>query len=160
MIIEPTRHEDSDRLSDLALRSKAHWGYDKDFLDACRDELTVTTDRMQTETMLVARGPGGEIAGFVSIAVEGTDAELMDLFVEPDHIGRGIGVALWRAACSRAAAAGAQWMTIEADPHAEPWYVARGAVRIGEAPSGSIAGRMLPLLAVELTPPDARPAEG
>src|SRR5262245_20710052 len=32
---------DSDMLSDLALRSKAYWGYEPRFLAACRAELTV-----------------------------------------------------------------------------------------------------------------------
>ena len=30
------RAEEAPRLSDLALRSKGHWGYDAAFLDACR----------------------------------------------------------------------------------------------------------------------------
>jgi hypothetical protein len=33
---------------------------------------------------------------------------------------------------------------IESDPFAEKFHLALGAARIGEAPSGSIAGRMLP----------------
>jgi len=36
---------------------------------------------------------------------------------------------------------------LDADPDAEPFYLHHGARRIGEVPSGSIPGRMLPRLA-------------
>jgi hypothetical protein len=41
-------------------------------------------------------------------------------------------------------------MIIEADPDAAPFYRRLGARDAGLAPSGSIAGRMLPKLVVEL----------
>ncbi|MEE8490728.1 MAG: hypothetical protein V3S60_03740 [Acidimicrobiia bacterium] len=34
--IRPARRDELDLLSDLALRSKGFWGYDDDFLEACR----------------------------------------------------------------------------------------------------------------------------
>jgi hypothetical protein len=37
-------------------------------------------------------------------------------------------------------------LLIDADPFAESFYLALGCERIGEAPSGSIPGRMLPRL--------------
>jgi hypothetical protein len=45
---------------------------------------------------------------------------------------------------------GAARMTIEADPDAAPFYRHLGARDIGLAPSGSIAGRVLPKLALDL----------
>jgi hypothetical protein len=36
------------------------------------------------------------------------------------------------------------WMI--ADPHAEGFYLAMGAVRLGETPSESVRGRMLPMM--------------
>ena len=45
---------------------------------------------------------------------------------------------------------GYQTLTIEADPFAEAFYRAMGAERVGEVPSEVAAGRMLPLLRVEL----------
>jgi hypothetical protein len=42
-------------------------------------------------------------------------------------------------------------MRIEADPHAEAFYLGRGARCVGTAPSGSIPGRMLPLLEIDLS---------
>jgi hypothetical protein len=45
---------------------------------------------------------------------------------------------------------GARRVFIEADPDAAPFYRRMGARDAGLAPSGSIAGRMLPRLVFEL----------
>jgi N-acetylglutamate synthase-like GNAT family acetyltransferase len=132
-------------LSELAVRSKGHWGYDAAFLEACRAELTITPARIDMETVWVAVR-AGEVVGFSALLVEGEEAELTDLFVDPDHIGSGVGRALWDRTVATCREMGTRRIRIEADPHAEHWYLSRGAVRVGEAPSGSIPGRLLPLL--------------
>jgi GNAT superfamily N-acetyltransferase len=143
--IRLARRDEVGLLSDLAVRSKGHWGYDAAFLEACRAELTITPARIDTETVWVAVG-AGEVVGFSALLVEGEEAELTDLFVDPDHIGSGVGRALWGRTVATCREMGARRIRIEADPHAEQWYLSRGAVRVGEALSGSIPGRMLPLL--------------
>ena len=40
--IRLARREETHALSELAFLSKAYWGYDEDFMAACRAELTVT----------------------------------------------------------------------------------------------------------------------
>ena len=42
-------------------------------------------------------------------------------------------------------------LRVEADPFAAEFYEHVGARRIGEAPSASIAGRVLPLYAIDVT---------
>ena len=150
MAIRDARAEDAGELTELALRSKAHWGYDAEFIEACRPELTVSRDRVLEETIRVAEREGS-IVGFAS--VRGSDAgwELLDLFVEPEHIGSGVGRALWDDAVSIARLGNGLTLRIEADPNAEPWYRRRGAVTVGEIPSGSIPGRTLPLLEYDLS---------
>ncbi|MFP3913684.1 MAG: GNAT family N-acetyltransferase [Actinomycetota bacterium] len=59
--------------------------------------------------------------GFASVVAVSDQAELIDLFLEPDHIGTGIGATLWRHAVDAAARKGAQRLRIESDPHAESW---------------------------------------
>ena len=68
------------------------------------------------------------------------------LFVDPPAIGSGAGRLLYRHVLETAGRLGFTRLTIDADPYAEPFYLAMGARRIGTAPSGSIPGRMLPLL--------------
>jgi hypothetical protein len=52
---------------------------------------------------------------------------------------------------AQAATLGFTALRIDADPHAEGFYRAMGAVRVGETPSSSIPGRMLPLMTVRLS---------
>ena len=41
-VIRRARPEEAGALSDLAIRSKGHWGYDVAFLASCRAELVPT----------------------------------------------------------------------------------------------------------------------
>lgn len=149
MLIRPATAEETALLSALAMRSKAFWGYDEVFLEACRAELTVDPERLETESVAVVC-EDEVVLGFSAVRIGGREAELTDLFVDPDHIGSGLGRALWDHVVTRARLRGATRLRIESDPHAEEWYVRRGAVRIGTTPSGSIPGRDLPLLEYRL----------
>lgn len=136
-------------LSGLCLRSKAHWGYDAQFMAACVEELTLTPDELSTTDVAVAETEG-QVIGLVQIAVEDAVADLLKLFVDPTHMGKGAGRILMEWAIVTARAKGARDMTIEADPDAAPFYRAMGAVLVGSAPSESIPGRHLPLLRLAL----------
>jgi hypothetical protein len=76
------------------------------------------------------------VVGFYLLAGGPPEAELAQMFVEPSHIGAGVGRTLWANAVETAAALGVERITIDADPHAEAFYLAMGAVRVGEVPSG------------------------
>jgi GNAT superfamily N-acetyltransferase len=147
--LRPGRDEEAGLLSQLALRSKGYWGYDQDFLDACRAELTLTPEDIRTRQVTVAER-GGQIIGFSALAGQPPVGTLEELFVEPDHIGTGVGRALWRQAMVTARTVGFERITLEADPGAEPFYLAMGARRCGSVASGSIPGRVLPLLEVPI----------
>jgi hypothetical protein len=56
------RADEAGALSDLSLRSKAHWGYGAAFLEACRDELTLTPE--QAARTRVVRDSAGTVMGF------------------------------------------------------------------------------------------------
>ncbi|MBI1238891.1 MAG: GNAT family N-acetyltransferase [Alphaproteobacteria bacterium] len=152
--LRPARTSDSAALSDLAMRSKAHWGYDAAFLEACRAELTITPERIEAEQMTVAEERGA-LVGMIALAAEGAEGEIEDFFVSPEAIGQGIGRRLMEHALSQARAAGLARIGVDADPNAEAIYVRFGFVRIGLSLSASIPGRMLPRLerAVEAAAP-------
>lgn len=143
--VRPARAGEAAALSALALRSKGHWGYDADFLAACRAELTLTEADLAPRRTLVAEC-GGRVAGFGTLEGAPPYGELGMLFVEPDLVGRGVGAVLLAALVERARAAGFVRLAIDADPHAEGFYLARGAVRVGTVASASIPGRVLPQL--------------
>lgn len=136
-------------LSGLCLRSKAHWGYDEAFMTACRTELTLHPDALESTSLQVAERDAAVI-GLAQVKVTGADAELLKLFVEPSLLGTGIGRLLFDWATARARNLGATRMTIEADPGAAPFYERMGAYQAGFTPSQSIPGRMLPCMLLEL----------
>ena len=140
-LLRAGRPEEARDLSALCLRSKAYWGYDDAFLRACAAELAV-----EPGPLLRVAEVEGRAAGVVEISVAGDLADLEKLFVDPPWIGRGLGGALLAWAVGAAREAGASGLRIEADPGAVPFYVSRGAEIVGEAPSGSIPGRNLPVL--------------
>ena len=136
-------------LSALCFRSKAVWGYDNDFMEACRRELTIEPSELRSTSIAVAE-KNGRIVGVAQIKVAGTEADLLKLFVEPTTLRDGVGRDLFVWAADQAASSGANRLVIEADPDAAPFYRRMGAQDCGHAPSGSIPGRMLPRLVKEL----------
>src|SRR6476659_7388493 len=144
------RPEELRFLTELCLRSKAVWGYDDVFMEACRNELTLTLEDLASTHMQVA-AVGDIPLGIAQIGVDGREANLLKLFVEPKCLRVGIGMQLLSWATAKAASLGARRLIIEADPDAVPFYHRNGAKLEGSAPSGSIPGRLLPKLAIDLT---------
>lgn len=145
-------HGEASLLSELALRSKGHWGYDEAFLAACRSELQVIEEDLDRLIVRIAVEAATEVPlGFFAYR-RGDDerSELTMLFVEPNYIGQGVGRVLFDDATAEARRRGDTEFVIEAEPHALAFYERMGAHRIGEVPSGSIPGRMIPLYQLEL----------
>lgn len=136
------RPEEAAALTELVLRSKAHWGYSDEFMAKCREELTIHPEDVVTNRTTVAV-VGERTVGVAMVTGEPPGGELDMLFVEPDVIGQGIGGKLFRHMAESARGWGFESLELSADPFAEPFYEAMGAVRIGSEPSGSIPGRML-----------------
>ncbi len=143
--IRPASPDEAELLSDLALRSKGHWGYSQEFLEACRPHLTLSRDYISSSPVFVLEEESG-IAGFYGLREQEDGVELLYLFVEPSAINRGYGRELWKHLIETAARLGRQRILIESDPYAEEFYKAMGARCVGVAPSSVLAGRFLPLL--------------
>ncbi len=142
--LRPGRPGDEPVLSQLALRSKGHWGYPPEFLEACRAELTVRPEQLAD---VVVAEVDGVVAGFRLLA----GAELDALFVDPPFIGAGIGGTLLTEVLATARERGIPAVRLDADPGAEPFYAKYGARTVGVTPSGSIPGRELPRMEFDLT---------
>ena len=136
-------------LSDLCLRSKAVWGYDQAFMDACRVELTLTERDLRDSEICVAER-AGNVIGVAQVSREGEVAHLEKLFVDPTAMRFGAGRALFAWAQNAARSLGASTLVIDADPGAAEFYRRMGARDAGVAPSGSIPGRFLPRLKLAL----------
>jgi len=152
MQIRRAAAKDVDALSALAMRAKAHWGYAPAQLEGWSDSLRQSVDSVRTRPVFVAELEG-KMAGFYALLARGDACALDDLWVAPDCMNRGVGRALVAHARETAAALGAASLHIDADPHAERFYVACGARRVGEltAPIEGQPDRVRPQLVLPVT---------
>lgn len=143
---------DAALLSELAFRSKAHWGYSTEYMESCREELSVSAaDISDPAREFVVCEVFGFVVGYCAITlVSKHQYELEALFVEPQHIGCGYGHLLIEEAKKLAAQRGAKSLVIQGDPNAEQFYLGAGGVKIGERESDSIPGRFLPEFRIDL----------
>lgn len=142
MKIRPARAGEADALTRLALCSKASNGYDEAFMAACVAELTIPEAAIAAGEVFVA---GDEAPlGMCRLIVRGELGHVEDMFVDPQAKRGGVGRALWDHLEQRARSLGCRRLGLDADPFAVPFYQAMGMVIVGESPSGSIPGRMLP----------------
>jgi len=152
IVIRTAKEKDRYILSDLAFRSKAFWGYSPEFMEACRAELSISDkDITNPNRHYVLAESKGMILGFYAVErLSADEYELEALFVEPDHIGRGVGRRLIEHAKGYARKGGARSLLIQGDPNAADFYRAGGGVQIGERESDSIPGRYLPEFRISL----------
>jgi N-acetylglutamate synthase-like GNAT family acetyltransferase len=148
LVIRDARAGESVALSELMLRSKAHWGYDAALLERWRGELVVGEEMIARKEVFVAERDG-EVLGVAAVTDAPPDVELDTCFVEPAAIGTGVGRVLVETAIARARDVGACTMRVVSDPNAEAFYARLGAVRVGEVPS-DVPARVLPLLRFDL----------
>ncbi|GIN84167.1 hypothetical protein J6TS2_05530 [Heyndrickxia sporothermodurans] len=75
--------EESEKLSELAYKSKAFWGYPKDFLDRCKDDLRVTAEYI-TENPVYIMEDDKKIIAFYSFTLN--EKKLESLFIHIQNI--------------------------------------------------------------------------
>jgi ribosomal protein S18 acetylase RimI-like enzyme len=132
--IRPADPEDAPALCRIARRAKAHWGYGPELLERWRGELSVTAESLRAAPTYVAEAAGA-IAGFYQLSLDAMPPALEHLWVDPDRMGQGAGRALLRHAQDLLAARGSDELAIDADPHAEGFYLAMGAHRVAAVPA-------------------------
>jgi acetyltransferase (GNAT) family protein len=88
--IRRARPEESAMLTELTVRSKAHWGYDDAFLESARQDLEFQAGKFLPDFHVYVLEAEGEPLGYCSlISVDSNTVELHDLFIEPRYIGKG-----------------------------------------------------------------------
>lgn len=148
--IREARPEEAELLTDLTFRSKQSNGYDNAFMEACRERLVVTQERVRRSAYWVA--VSDSICGAVCLDIDpdGHSGEIHSFFVEPDMKRKGIGRLLWTNLLDHAKAKGLSTIRLDADPAAVSFYQASGFEIKGDAPSGSIPGRRIPHMVYRL----------
>lgn len=153
--IRRARPDEADVLTEIAHVAKRHWGYPENWIEHWKQDLTITPDFIADNEMYVAVS-GEAIVGCCAIVFRESPtgdslAELEHMWIKPDHMGVGVGRALFMLARERAANLKALVIELSADPNAEGFYQRMGAKRIGEVRS-EIEGkpRVLPRMSVNL----------
>jgi N-acetylglutamate synthase-like GNAT family acetyltransferase len=149
MQMRKAKPEDIEELNALCMRSKAVWGYDDAFMEACREELSLDPAEIGNTDIAIIE-TDGIIAGMVQIEVDRDEVELKRIFVDPSTLKSGIGRELFVWAVDMARSRGGRVMDVDADPFAAPFYRRMGMREIGVSPSGSVPGRFLPRLSMDL----------
>jgi GNAT superfamily N-acetyltransferase len=140
---------DVERLDEITIAAKAHWGHDLAWVKqwvAAGDFARVAVARDEGRLVEVE----GVIAGWSALQLRGEVAWLEDLWVDPAYMGRGVGRALFLDAVARAADAGARRMEWEADLDAVGFYERMGGRRIRDSDVTEL-GRILPVMALDLS---------
>ena len=137
----------ADQLTEVAIASKAHWGYDGEFMARFAAVITITADYVRQNEVWVL-DEGGEVAGFYALLDHGETSELDHLWLLPGEIGRGFGRLLFEHATGRARALGARSMEWEAEPNAIGFYERMGG-RADRETMGQL-GRPLLVMTLEI----------
>ena len=147
LIINQPSPDEYQELTDLLLASKNYWGYPDEWFDLWQEE--VTAEDIEKREFYVGR-LAGEIIFYYSIHhLQGTEYELEDCFVTPNHIGQGYGRVIFDHLLDQLQKRGCTELKIISDPNAAGFYKQMGAVHTGYHPSLP-EGRKLPILILTL----------
>jgi GNAT superfamily N-acetyltransferase len=146
--IRPARPQEGDRLRQIALAAKAHWGYDEDWVRGWAAQGDFSPEALAARPVLVA-DLGGRAIGFAMLIAQGDVCVLDDLWIDPDWIGRGIGTRLFEACAERARDLGATRLEWEAEPNAVGFYERMGGRYLRESAPTEL-GRTVPDMGLEL----------
>ena len=139
--VEPADHA---RLRELTQESKAHWGYDRDFVRRWAEGLSFESEQERWVAEV-----DGEIVAWAAVIppVDGV-AVLDDLWVDPAWIGRGVGGRLFQLAAARARELGATRLEWGAEPNAVGFYEKLGGRKLRDHVTEW--GRVAPWMGLDL----------
>jgi len=133
--IRGARANDAETLTTIAHAAKRHWNYPEHWIEQWKLDLTITPEFIAENEVFVAM-VNQEIVGCCALVVSESLAEIEHMWLKPEHMGSGIGRALFEHAKQRAEQRGASVLELSADPNAEGFYAKMGAQRIGEISAG------------------------
>jgi GNAT superfamily N-acetyltransferase len=145
--IERAIPEQAELLTGIAIASKAHWGYDKEFMERFATVVAITPAYVRENEVWIL-DETAEIAGFYALIRHGEMGELDHLWLLPRHIGKGLGRLLFDHAVGRARDLGLRQLEWEAEPNAIGFYERMGGRTVRET-MGQL-GRRLQVMARQI----------
>ncbi len=148
ILIREAKPGEAKLLTNIALQSKAHWGYSQDLIELWRSELEVTSELITNSICFVVE-VDGQVKGFwCRIPKEGLSKGRY--YIEPESIGKGYGKLLWSAVTVKAKELKVKYLTWESDPNAVGFYLKMGAKQIGTTDSKIVPGTKTPIMRIYL----------
>jgi GNAT superfamily N-acetyltransferase len=152
MDIRNAHRTEASLLTDIAVRSKASWGYDADFMQNCVEALSVREEDFVDPRHIIRVIEEVKICGFYHVELIDSKSAVLDaLFIDTPNLRKGLGTLLFKDAIEQIRVHGCHIVRIQSDPYAQGFYEAMGATRVGMVPSESIPGRDLPLFEYSIT---------
>jgi GNAT superfamily N-acetyltransferase len=149
VVIRGARPDEGLRLKEIAVASKAFWGYELDKVKKWADRGDFSSEQLGKLAVFVAEADAEQI-GWVSLEPRDGPWWLEDLWIVPEWIGKGVGTRLFRRAATYARANGAAALEWEAEPNAVGFYDKMGARYLRESEL-SEWGRRLSIMGVDLS---------
>ena len=142
---------EAEQLTAIAHAAKRHWGYPEKWIEQWQTDLTITPEFITDNEVFVAI-VNDSIAGCCALVVTGALAEIEHMWINPEHMGSGVGRALFEHARERARELQLPVLELSADPNAEGFYERMGAKRIADIPASmnGAAARVLPRMRINL----------
>ena len=147
-MLRPARPEEGERLREIAIAAKSHWGYEEEAVRSWAAQGDFSPAGLAAKIFLVAEEEGRAV-GFASLIPQGEVAVLDDLWIEPAWIGRGVGSELFRACAAQAREVGARRLEWEAEPNAVGFYERMGG-RYARDSEPTAFGRVIPVMELDL----------
>jgi GNAT superfamily N-acetyltransferase len=156
--VRRARPRDCRDLTRIAYGAKRSWRYPEKLIRLWKGDLTIGPEFLIRHPVYCA-ARGTRVVGFYAISGTGAERELEHMWVDPQHIGTGVGRVLFTHLLKQLRSLGVRRLRVASDPNAEGFYRAMGCRRVGRVPAKP-AGRSLPLLVFRLEQGaelDARP---
>jgi GNAT superfamily N-acetyltransferase len=147
--IRPARLDEGERLREIAIAAKSHWGYDLSRVREWAAQGDFSASGLRAKEVYVAEGEGRAVAWAALALRAGETMWLDDLWVDPAWMGRGVGSLLFRHALERARNLGAVRLEWEAEPNAVGFYEKLGGRYLRDS-EPSAWGRVIPVLGIDL----------
>lgn len=147
--IRPVEPDEGERLREIAIAAKSHWGYDLDRVQEWAAMGDFSPAGLRQKDVYVAAVEGIPVGW--AAAIDQADVWwLDDLWIAPDWMGKGIGSRLFNHAAEQGRAAGAHRMEWEAEPNALGFYEQMGGRHLRDSEPG-VWGRVNPVMGIDLS---------
>ncbi|MET3027339.1 GNAT family N-acetyltransferase [Flavobacterium sp. UW10123] len=149
MKIEKAKITDNEILTSITKKAKAYWGYSAEQIQKWDKKLTISQDYIRNNSVFKLVDSDLIIGYYSYVLKDEKIIELDNLFILPEHIGRGFGKYLLLDFLNRIKKTGIEKITLDSEPNAENFYAKMGFVKIGEFET-SIKNRFMPIMEMKL----------